>query len=445
MRDVAVTLIVFGVLPYIVMRPHIGVYAWSWIGYMSPHRLGWGFATNLPFAALIGAVTLAALFFSKEPKRIPMTPVTVTLILFLVWMTITTLFAISPDEAMAKLSKILKIQLVIFLTLMLFNHRERIQGLVWVIVISLGFYGVKGGIFTLITGGQFHVVGPPGSFIEGNTSLALALVMVLPLMRYLQIQADNKWVKRAFVAAMGLTTLAILGSYSRGALLALITMGSFMLLKSRKRGLLIVALILSIPVAVAFMPDRWMGRMQSVQNYEEDSSAMGRITAWMFAIEMAKGRFSGGGFESFTPANYHTYAPDIVAVLMEKADGRYQGAHSSYFSVLGEHGFIGLFLFLTLGFLSWRTGAWVMKQAADSDSLLWARDLAGMVQVSLIGFAVGGAFLSLAYFDLLYHLMAILVLLKLQVAQSLAAGNTDGQSQLSRDNPKMSMQRRGGY
>ena len=104
MRDVAVTLIVFGVLPYIVMRPHIGVYAWSWIGYMAPHRLGWGFAANLPFAALIGAVTLAALFFSKEPKRIPMTPVTVTLILFLVWMTITTLFAISPDEAMAKLS-----------------------------------------------------------------------------------------------------------------------------------------------------------------------------------------------------------------------------------------------------------------------------------------------------------------------------------------------------
>jgi len=295
MRDVAVTLIVFGVLPYILKQPHIGIYAWSWIGYMSPHRLGWGFANNLPFAALIGAVTLIALVFSKEPKRIPLTSVTVTLILFLVWMVITTLFAISPDEAMAKLSKILKIQLVIFLTLMLFNHRERIQGLVWVIVISLGFYGVKGGIFTLITGGQFHVVGPPGSFIEGNTSLALALVMVLPLMRYLQIQADNKWVRRGFVAAMGLTTLSILGSYSRGALLALITMGGFMLLKSRKRGLLIVALILSIPVGIAFMPDRWMGRMQSVQNYEEDSSAMGRITAWMFAIKMAKGRFLGGG------------------------------------------------------------------------------------------------------------------------------------------------------
>ena len=445
MRDIAVTLIVFGVLPYILVRPHIGVYMWSWIGYMAPHRLGWGFASTLPFAALIGVATLAALLFSKEPKRIPLTSITVTLILFLVWMVITTLFATNPDEAMAKLSKVLKIQLMIFLTLMLFNNRERIHGLVWVIVISLGFYGVKGGIFTLLTGGQFHVVGPPGSFIVGNTSLALALVMVFPLMRYLQMQTDNKWIKRGLIAAMGLSALSILGSYSRGGVLAILAMGGFMLLKSKKRGLMIVMLVLSIPVAVAFMPDRWMGRMQTVQNYEEDSSAMGRITAWMFAIEMAKGRFLGGGFESFTPVNYHLYAPEVVDLLLEKADGRYQGAHSSYFSVLGEHGFVGLFLFLTLGFVSWRTGSWVTKYAADSDSLSWAKELAGMIQVSLVGFAVGGAFLSLAYFDLLYHLMALLVLLKLQVSQSLAEGNTNGQLKRSQNNREMSIQRKGGY
>jgi len=411
---------------------------------MAPHRLGWGFATDLPFAALVGVVTFAALLFSKEPKRIPLTSITVTLILFLVWMVITTIFATNPDEAVAKLTKILKIQLMVFLTLMLFNHRERIHGLVWVIVISLGFYGVKGGVFTLATGGQFHVVGPIGSFVEGNTPLALALVMVLPLLRYLQTQTNNKWVKRGFVIAMGLTGLSILGSYSRGALLALVAMGGFMLLKSKKRGWMVVALILSVPVAVAFMPDRWMERMQTVQNYEEDSSAMGRVTAWMFATEMAKGRFLGGGFESFTPTNYHIYAPEIVEILLEKADGRYQGPHSVYFSVLGEHGFIGLFLFLTLGFVSWRTATWIMKYAADSDSLSWARELAGMIQVSLVGFAVGGAFLSLAYFDLLYHLMALLVLLKLQVAQSLAAGNTGGQSKLARrDEQEMFMQRRG--
>jgi len=445
MRDVVVTLIVFGSLPYILMRPHIGVYVWSWIGYMAPHRLGWGFASTLPFAALVGAATFAALLFSKEPKRIPLTSITITLLLFLVWMGITTIFATNHDDSVPQLIKVLKIQVMIFLTLMLFNNRERIHNLVWVIVISLGFYGVKGGIFTLLTGGQFHVVGPPGTFIEGNTSLALALVMVLPLMRYLQMQTESKWLRRGLLASMGFTGLAILGSYSRGALLAVIAMGGFMLLKSKKRGLMIVVLILCIPVAVAFMPDRWMGRMQTVQNYEEDSSAMGRVTAWMFAIELAKGRFLGGGFESFTPINYHTYAPDIVELLLEKADGRYQGAHSIYFSVLGEHGFVGLFLFLMLGFVTWRTGAWVMKHAADSDSLSWARELGGMIQVSLVGYAVGGAFLALAYFDLIYHLLALMVLLKLQVSQFLAAENGNGKSKLLQHNRKTPAQRRGRY
>jgi len=419
MRDIVVTLIVFGALPYILTRPHIGVYVWSWIGYMAPHRLGWGFATNLPFAAVIGAATIVGLLFSKEPKRVPITPVTVTLILFLLWMVVTTIFATNPAEAVAKLSKVLKIQLMIFLTLALFNSRDRINGLVWVIVVSLGFYGVKGGIFTLATGGQFHVVGPPGSFIVGNTALALALVMVLPLMRYLQVQSPNKWVRRALVIAMGFTALSILGSYSRGGLLAVMAMGGFMLLKSKKRGLMIVALALSIPVAITFMPERWVGRMQSVQNYEQDSSAMGRITAWMFATEMAKARFLGGGFESFTPTNYHIYAPDVVEILMEKADGRYQGPHSIYFSVLGEHGFVGLFLFILLGVLSWRAGSWVIKRTDQSPDLMWARDLAGMIQVSLVGYAVGGTFLSLAYFDLVYHLVALLVLLKLLVSKSI--------------------------
>ena len=40
----------------------------------------------------------------------------------------------------------------------------------------------------------------------------------------------------------------------------------------------------------------------------------------------------------------------------------------------------------------------------------WCVDLAGMCQVALIGYAVGGAFLSLAYFDLPYNIMTLLVL-----------------------------------
>ena len=41
------------------------------------------------------------------------------------------------------------------------------------------------------------------------------------------------------------------------------------------------------------MPAEWHGRMESIQNYQEDGSAMGRINAWTAAINISKDRFPG--------------------------------------------------------------------------------------------------------------------------------------------------------
>lgn len=402
MRDYLVAGIVFGLLPFILARPHIGVLLWTWLGIMNPHRLGWGFANNLPLAAIAGGVTLVGFLFSKEPKRIPWAPATVFLVLFILWINVTTVFALAPELAHEQWSKVMKIQVMILLTLMLMYDRERLHGLVWAIVVSLGFYGVKGGIFTILNGGQFMVLGPEGSFISGNTEISLALTMVLPLMRYLQVMSENKWIRRGLVAAMLLTALAIIGSYSRGAFLAGGAMGMFLLFKSRRKAMLTAVLVLAIPLMLSMMPDKWFGKMSTIETYQQDASAMGRINAWQFAINLTKDHpVMGGGLETFTPELFRVYAPNPLF---------FQGPHSIYFSVLGEHGYVGLALFLSIGFAAWRAGSRVIRLSKDREDLLWARELASMTQVSLIGFAVGGAFLGLAYFDLFYLLVAILVL-----------------------------------
>jgi hypothetical protein len=77
---------------------------------------------------------------------------------------------------------------------------------------------------------------------------------------------------------------------------------------------------------------------------------------------------------------------------------------------LGEHGFIGLALFLTIWGLTWRWANWLRKNATGNPETEWAAVLGGMCQVSLVGYAVGGAFLSLAYFDLPYNIMVLVVL-----------------------------------
>lgn len=415
-RDLLIVLIVFGALPFILTRPFIGVLVWSWLAYMNPHRLGWGFARDLPLSAITAAFLLIGVIVSRERKTMPWTPVTVVWAMFVFWLIVTTIFAMNQEWALLELKKTLKIQFLTLIALLLLNSRKRLDIMIWVIVGSIGFFGVKGGIFTLLTGGQYKVWGPPNSFIEGNNEIALALILIMPLARYLQLQATRPWVKWMLTIFMILCGLAIVGTYSRGALLAGGVMAITMWFKSRRRFVLAIALFAAVGMGLSFMPEQWMSRMDTISEYEEDASAMGRINAWWFAFNLAKDSpIVGGGFQVFTPELFYIYAP-------EPED--FHDAHSIYFEILGEQGFVGLFLFLLLWFLSFRTASWVIKNTKDHENLRWSQDLAGMLQVSLLGYGAGGAFLGLAYFDLPYHMMALIVAMHVLVTKELNGSGT---------------------
>ena len=402
MRDIALTLFVFGMLPIILLRPHWGVLLWTWIGLMNPHRLSWGFAHDFEFAAVVGVVTIIAVLMSRERKRLPLTPPVIVLAALILWMTVSTIFSFYPDEAWIQWEKIIKIQVFIFLTLLVMQQRERIIALVWVSTLSVAFFGIKGGIYTLTSGGSGMVLGPDGTFIAGNTEISLALTMTIPLMRWLQLQAPQRWMRWALGLAMALTAIAVVGSYSRGGLLAIFGMGAVLWFKSRKKLLFTIVLIALIPAVLVSMPEKWFERMSTIQTYEYDSSAMGRINAWEFAYNLAKAHpFTGGGFRVFQENAFERFAPNATDV---------HDAHSIWFQFLGEHGFVGLSLFLLLWAFTWRTGSSIIRASRGRDDLQWAGDLAGMVQVCLVGYWIGGSFLGLGYWDYPYILMVILVL-----------------------------------
>jgi probable O-glycosylation ligase (exosortase A-associated) len=275
------------------------------------------------------------------------------------------------------------------------------------IVISIGFYGVKGGVFTVLTGGGHHVLGPEESFIGDNNHLGLALVMVIPLMRYLQQVSERRWLRMALLASMILTAIAVLGTQSRGAFLGLAAMLLFLAIRGRHKLMLGALAIVMIPIALLIMPPAWFERMESIRDYRQDTSAMGRINSWSFAFNLASDRpLLGGGFDCFTPRWFNIYAPDPTD---------FHDAHSIYFEVLGEHGFIGLFVFLSLGFLVWRTCSGTISRAEFIPDGEWMSDLARMLQIGLFGYAVSGAFVGLAYFDLYYNFVAIAVATKLML------------------------------
>ncbi len=412
MRDIIIAMIVFGAVPFMLSRPHIGVLVWSWLGYMNPHRMAYGFAYSFPFSTVTAIGTLAGIVFSSEKKTMPWCGTLAAWIVFVIWLNITTLFALNHTEAIYEWDRTMKTMLMVLITLLVINSRERINALVWVIVLSLGFYGVKGGIFSLATGGNYRIWGPESSFIEDNNALALALVMTLPLMRYLQLISKNKYVRRGMIVAMLLTAVSILTSFSRGALLAGSIMAVFLAWKSRYRLRMFVAMLVLVPALLAMMPQAWWDRMNTIKTYDKDASAMGRINAWVFAYNLALDRpLVGGGFKAFTKELFYKYAPDPED---------HHAAHSIYFQVLGDQGFAGLLLYLILGAMTLLTGRWVIRHTRDRPELSWAHDLAGMLQVSAMGYATGGAFLSLAYYDLFYHIMALMIILQYMVRKAIA-------------------------
>jgi putative inorganic carbon (HCO3(-)) transporter len=418
MRDIVLTLIIVSLLPLIFRRPHIGIMMWVWISVMNPHRLTYGFAFSFPWAMLIGGITLFSMVISKEPKNLPMTPIVKVVIAFALWTCVTTAAAFLPELSLEMLEKVMKILLMTLVTIMLVRSKEQLHMLLYVMVGSLAFYGVKGGLFTIRSGGGERVWGPSGSFIHGNNEVALALVTIIPLMYYILRRQQNRWARWGVLGAMLLCGLAALGSYSRGALIGIAAMVIVLWLRSPRKLKAGLIMAIVIPFAISFMPAKWTERMDTIKTYEEDGSAMGRINAWVMAFNLAKDDpLTGGGFITWTPAVFAMYAPDPTSVHV---------AHSIYFQVMGEHGFVGLALYLTLAFLTWRRAAWIRRTCRQKEDLAWASELASMIQVSLIGFGVGGAFLSLAYFDIPYYLMAMVVILGRVVEETMGKETVAG-------------------
>ena len=404
MRDLILTAVVFGSLPYILKRPFIGLLMWVWLGIMNPHQMTWGFAASMPFALMVGACTLVSFVahFNKLYK-FTVNGITLTMMAFVLWMCISPLFSFHPENEYFFWVRVMKVQLMVLIALFLIGNRDEINKMVWVLTMSVGFYGIKGGLFTIATGGSYRVYGPDYSYIADNNHMALAIIMTVPLFRYLQLQSANRWVRRGCVLAMFLCVAAALGSQSRGALLAIGAMSSFLWLKSRNKAMIGIILVLAVPLVFLVMPESWTSRMNTIKTYDQDESALGRINAWWMAWNLALDRFPiGGGFAVYELDVFARYAP-----IPEP-----RAAHSIYFQVLGEHGFGGLFLFMTIWGLAWICANAILRKARDRKDLEWARDLAAMSQVSLIGYLVGGAFLSLSYFELPFYIVVLLVVLR---------------------------------
>lgn len=400
MRDVILGPVFVALAAYGLLHPWIGIMGWTWLSIMNPHALTWHMR-SLPVAATMAIGTLLGVLITRDRREFFVTRETIVLMLFMLWMCITLPFSFYFEQSYPLWNRVMKIDLMVLVAMVVLHSKKHITTLAWVLVGSLGFYGVKGGIFTLVTGGNHKVWGPDGTYIEGNNEVALALIMIIPLMRFLQLTTSSVWIKRGLLASMVLCATSALGSYSRGALVAIAAMATVMWWRSDKKFMGAALLVVLGIALLSFMPEQWWARMETIGTNNEDASTDGRINAWWMAWNLAKANFFGGGFMIYKPDLFGLYAPNPLDI---------HAAHSIYFMVLGEHGFVGLFLFLLLWSFVWLSAGRLRLQGKKSPQTEWLSHLGAMCQVSLAGYAVGGAFLSLSYYDLPYNFIILVVL-----------------------------------
>lgn len=433
MRDIVLTIIVFSLLPVCVMRPWIGILAWYWLGLMNPHRLTWGFAHDFQFAMLVGAATLIGVLTSKDRQPVPWNRELKLVIVLMAYFTFTTLSALAPEYAWPQWEKVAKIILITFVATMMIHGRERLHWLLLVSVLSIGLYGFKGGIFTLTTGGAYHVEGPEGTFLAGNTFLGLGMTMMLPLILSMAKQTENIWLRRLLFATFGLTVVSVIFTYSRGALLGLATVLPLMYFKSNKKFLLVFLLIPLGFFGKDLIPEKLYKRAETIQTYEEDMSSMQRIQSWTVAWNVAKDYpLTGAGFEfesSPDDKRWFSYGnPESTKYLKTSS-----AAHSIYFQILGQHGYVALALFLTLLFSTQFTLREIAIRAERDERTRWISAHATAIRIGLIGYMVSGAFLSAAYFDLMYLFIAFTAIFARELTHAAAASPTNDEQAKQRE------------
>ena len=413
MRDLFVFGVVILTLPLVFRRPFIGLLVFSWLAYMRPQDLCWGFARSMRLSFFVG-LTMTVGWFANESglRRFWRRDVrTVLMIALAALITVSLSMARNLDNyVVGYYFEFLKIIVIALFTTGQVDSRQRLRLLLWTIALSLGFYGFKGGAFGFLTGGAIIQRGP-GGMLEDNNDFALALVMNLPLLFYLGQSEKNLLIRRFTEITMALTMITILLTHSRGAFVAMIVTLLVIAWRSGKLFQAVGGLTLLVVCFLAFTPKHVLDRLASIGQGTVEESANARLRAWKVAGEMIQDNPAFGvGMRNFRD-NFYLYSDGGVFNHV---------AHNSYLQIWAEGGSFAFLVYMALLLSVFFTCSWVRRVARMRPDMSWAGVYARMMEATTAGFMIGAFFLDRGHFDLIYHWLGLVTCLALIVRSEYA-------------------------
>jgi probable O-glycosylation ligase (exosortase A-associated) len=400
MRDYVVLLFVTGCIIAALKKPWWGVLSLAIFSYLNPHAYAWGVISTFPIYQMLFIAVAIRSVFAQDRQPLPKDWRVFTFILLWCYFVFTTTQAYFPEVAEARLWFVTKIYLPFYFNLVFINTRQKLYYLIITIGASIGIIAVKGGIFSILTGFSYRVYGPPHTQFEENNIFAVAVLIAIPLLLIWQKEVQQPVVKKALLFSIPIIYAASLSSWSRGALVTMVVLTFMLIFHSKRKYLAIPLVFVGAFFVKDYLPEEWFGRMRSIesintyQGENADASVTGRFEMWEAGWKHTlEHPFTGTGFEGYGKVGSRDW-------------------HSSYVEMFSEHGFVAFFLWISLLIGTLINLTTLPKKTRNIEGMEWVANYCFMIRASLICYMIGTAFLGLSYWDLLYHLIFIGVLIK---------------------------------
>lgn len=392
MSGIVITLWLIGLAVAIMFQPVLGPLVYYMVDWMHPEKQMYG-GLNLRWGMVLAVVSLISYLYIGSRRVWPGNALTVILIIFSIWYFSSALVNNVNSQEFSLAVDFIKIILMCVITASVINTRLRIHALIWIVVIAIGMASFRTGLITVLSAGSKNVLGPP--FLGETNEYARFVIYTWPLMLFLSRHSAHAYVRYGFMALAGISVFALIGTNSRGAMVAFAAMCFILwLYSSRKITYMLIAGALASIFYFAASEKRlesFTNRQSTITRADEDNSFLGRTRAWEWGwAYVQKNPVLGGG-----PGVY------------ERIHGR--ASHNSYFEVLGESGFVGFALWSVIALLTLNTILRIRRLSKGIPDLLWAYDLSFFIMITMAGYFVGGITKNHGMNEYYYMLIAILM------------------------------------
>jgi probable O-glycosylation ligase (exosortase A-associated) len=331
----------------------------------------------------------------------------------------------------------IKVLAMYYLAIFILHKREHYSLLIWMMLFSIGIMAMTQGARFLLSAGRHRfstLLGVTGD----NNFFGVVLVTFIPLTLYLLTQTKHPLARKILMGMIAFIFLGLLSTYSRGAFIGLIALMLYFI-KSSDRKILWLVVISSLVVGfLMVVPDAWMDRMNTINSADQDSSFMSRVVSWKMGFLIASDHLFGGGFKAIEHwdvwVKYSAKIHVLDFIPTPPPDPlEYHAFHSIYFQVLGNHGFIGLFLFLSILAVAFLKLTRFESILEKNDPEGWLIRLVRMLKISLFTYSLSGAAVNVAYYDFFYIILAMIVSIDLRFIRPLMRRNAEIRAQQMRE------------